>query len=250
MHWTQVKVSYKPSQPDTAFVQIAEGWEGAPGASMVCPLSSSPCCRTTRSTCTCLALPNTTAYGAHVQVYSVNARTRRIKCKCESDQYEPLNTTEFNTLLDAIVKYVHSTRNQRMREAELARARSAKAAAEREVLREAERQRLAEATQARKVKEEQEAAAEQARKIELLLAQLGEEGQQPGVLPLNPFAISQPNLGFDFSDATLPCLVLAEAPQAKKPRIAKRVDLGQFLNLHACIDYLWGPIEHFTDLKL
>ena len=68
-----------------------------------------------------------------------------------------------------------------MREAELARERSAKAAAERAALREAERQRLAEAAQARKLKEEQEAAAEHARKALLLLVQIEEEEQQPGL---------------------------------------------------------------------
>ena len=74
MHWTQVKVRYKTSQPHTAYVQIADRWEDAPGASMVCPLSSSPRCRTTSLTCS--ALLDTIAYDAHVQVYSVNAESR------------------------------------------------------------------------------------------------------------------------------------------------------------------------------
>ena len=42
-----------------------------------------------------------------LQVYSVNASTRRIKQKLKHDASVPLNTDEFNTLLHEITEYVH-----------------------------------------------------------------------------------------------------------------------------------------------
>ena len=84
-------------------------------------------------------------------MYSVNAANRTIKLKCEGNKYVPLDTTHFDSLLDSITDWLHSTHQERMRAAEVERQQAAVAAAERAAQQAAEHQaQLVRAAQAEK----------------------------------------------------------------------------------------------------
>ncbi|KAK9814238.1 hypothetical protein WJX72_002719 [[Myrmecia] bisecta] len=134
-YYHMIKLAYKPADPSTSYIQIAEGLRGLlPGGSMV---------------------------------FSISTRYKSVKNKTQQGQpHERLGTTKYNSMLKELNTWVHATHAQRLE----ARQRSYEADQRREKERreQQEKQREEQAQQREKQREEQaqQRAEEQRRRDE------------------------------------------------------------------------------------
>lgn len=150
-YWNMVQVSYNVSQPSTSYIQVARGWSAGPGASMV---------------------------------YSINAQNRTVKLKDEGNRYVPLDTAEFDDLLDKVTKLVHSTHQERMEAADIERKLESRAAAERAAREAAESVTRQLAEKQREEQAQQADKLEYERKLLLLYTKVEAETAQEGWLDM------------------------------------------------------------------
>lgn len=117
-------------------------------------------------------------------MYSINAQNRTVKLKDEGNRYVPLDTAEFDDLLDKVTKLVHSTHQERMEAADIERKLESRAAAERAAREAAESVTRQLAEKQREEQAQQADKLEYERKLLLLYTKVEAETAQEGWLDM------------------------------------------------------------------
>ena len=117
-------------------------------------------------------------------MYSINAKNRTVKLKDEGNRYVPLDTAEFDDLLDKVTKLLHSTHQERMEAADIKRKLETRAAAERAAREAAESVTRQLAEKQREEQAQQADKLEYERKLVLLYTKVEAETAQEGWLDI------------------------------------------------------------------